>query len=154
VAVLGSILVLTSSFQLVELRRAAFERGPAGKPADPELIATYLRESAPPGPIFSWGNEAQIYALSGRQPSTRFLITEFPRLGSPWAAASRQQVLDDLRARPPAAIVVDPHSADEAEIRLSGFPELSQLLERCYARVPQMPPAWAVYAQTDPGCRL
>jgi hypothetical protein len=154
VTVFGTILLLTSSFQLVELRRAAFERGPAGKPADPELIASYLRDSAPPGPIFTWGNEAQIYALSGRQPSSRFLITEFPRLGSPWATVSRQQVLDDLRARPPAAIVVDPHSADEPEIRLSGFPELSQLLQRCYARVPQMPAAWDVYTQTSPGCGL
>ena len=153
VTVLGTLLLLTSSFQVVELRRAAFERGQTGKPADPELIASYLRERAPLGPIFTWGNEAQIYALSGRQPSSRFLITEFPRLGSPWSAASRQQLLDDLRARPPAAIVIDPH-ADEPEIRVSGFPELSQLIQRCYARVPQMPPAWEVYAQTRPDCGL
>jgi hypothetical protein len=150
----GTIFVLTSSFQLVELRRAAFERGPAGRPADPELIAAYLRQTAPPGPILTWGNEAQIYALSGRQPATRFLITEFPRLGSPWAAASRQQLLEDLRARPPAVIVVDPHAGDEPEIQLDGFPQLAQLLERCYQRVPQMPQGWGVYAQTSPGCGL
>jgi hypothetical protein len=154
VAVFGTILLLTSSFQLIELRRAIFERGPGAKPADPELIATYLRQSAPPGPIFTWGNEAQIYALSGRDPSSRFLITEFPRAGSPWSAVSRQQLLDDLRSHPPAVIVVDPHSADEPEIHLSGFPALSDLLDRCYARVPQMPAGWGVYAQTSPQCVL
>jgi hypothetical protein len=153
VAVFGTILVLTSSFQLMEFRRAQFERGPAGRPSDPEQIAAYLRESAPAGPIFTWGNEAQIYALSGRQPATRFLITEFPRLASPWAATSRQQVLEDLRARQPAAIVIDPHT-DELEIRLGGFPELAQLIGRCYARVPGMPPQWEVYSQASPGCGL
>jgi hypothetical protein len=151
--VFGSILVLTSSFQLVELRRAMFERGPGARPADPELIATYLRQTAPPGRIFTWGNEAQIYALSGRDPASRFLITEFPRAGSPWSAPSRQQVLDDLRSNPPAVIVVDPH-ADEPEIRLSGFPELSEFVDRCYERVPQMPAGWGVYAQTSPQCVL
>jgi hypothetical protein len=152
-AIFGTILLLTSSFQLTELRRAQFERGPSGRPADPEVIATYLRESAPPGPVLTWGNEAQIYALSGRQPATRFLITEFPRLGSPWAAQSRQQLLDDLHAHPPAAIVIDPHT-EEPEIRVSGFPELAQLLDRCYSRVPRMPPQWEVYSQTSPGCGL
>jgi hypothetical protein len=151
--VFGTILLLTSSFQLVELRRAMFESGPGAKPADPELIATYLRQTAPAGPIFVWGNEAHIYALSGRDPSSRYLITEFPRAGSPWSALSRQSLLEDLRSHPPAVIVVDPH-ADEPEIRLSGFPALSDLLDRCYTRVPQMPPGWGVYAQTSPRCVL
>jgi hypothetical protein len=152
--VFGTIVMLTSSFQLVELRRAIFERGPGAKPADPELIATYLRQSAPPGRIFTWGNEAQIYALSGRDPATRFLITEFPRTASPWSAESRQQLLDDLRRNPPAVIVIDPHADEEPEIRLSGFPALSDLVDRCYARVLQMPPNWSVYAQTSPQCVL
>jgi hypothetical protein len=151
--VFGTILLLTSSFQLVELRRAMFERGAGAKPSDPELIATYLRQSAPPGPIFIWGNQAHVYALSGREPASRFLISEFPRLASPRAAESRLQLLADLRNRPPAVIVVDPH-ADEPEIRLSGFPVLSQLLERCYQHVPGMPSGWDVYAQTSPACVL
>ncbi|MBV8714896.1 MAG: glycosyltransferase family 39 protein [Chloroflexi bacterium] len=153
-AVFGTVFLLTSSFQLTELRRAQFERGPGARPADPELIGAYLRDTAPPGPIFTWGNEAQIYALSGRQPSSRFLITEFPRLGSPWATISRQQVLEDLQAKPPAVIVVDPHASEESEISLGGFPQLQQLLDRCYAKVPQMPAGWGVYAQTDAGCGL
>jgi dolichyl-phosphate-mannose-protein mannosyltransferase len=154
VAVFGMLLVLTSGFQMSELRRAQFERGVSGRPADPEVIAAYIRQNVPPGAIFTWGNEAQIYALSGRQPATRFLITEMPRLGSPWASASRVQVLDDLRAHPPVAIVVDPHSGEESEIRLSGFPELASLLERCYQRVPAMPAQWGVYTQTDAHCTL
>jgi hypothetical protein len=154
IAVFAMVFLLTSSFQLTELRRAQFERGAGARPSDPELIATYLQQVAPPGPIFTWGNEAQIYALSGRDPASRFLITEFPRLGSPWSAISRQQLLDDLRAHPPAVIVVDPHAAEEPEINLNGFPQLQHLLDTCYARVPRMPAGWGVYAQTSSGCTL
>jgi hypothetical protein len=154
VVVFGTIFVLTSSFQLVEFRRALYESGPAGKPSDPDQIASYLRSgNAPPGPILTWGNAAHIFALSGRDSSTRFLITEFPRTDSPRAAVSRQQLLDDLRAHPPADIVVDPR-ADEANIQLSNFPELSDLIARCYQRVPAMPSGWSVYAQTSTDCRL
>jgi hypothetical protein len=107
-----------------------------------------------------WGNEAQIYALSGRDPVTPFLITEFTRTDSPRGATSRAQLLSDIARRPPPVIVVDPHVAEEADIQLSGFPELAQLLDRCYTRVPAMPAGWGVYTrvacdphlETDPRC--
>jgi hypothetical protein len=148
--VFGTIFVLTSSFQLMELRRAIYESGPSAKPGDPEQISAYLRQQVPPGPLFIWGNEAHLYALSGRDPATRFLIGEFPRAASPRAAVSRQQVLDDLRQHPPAAIVVDPHT-DDVEMQLSGFPALQHLIEVCYSRVPNMPTGWTLLVTTtDP----
>jgi hypothetical protein len=151
VVMFGSIFALTSSFQLMELRRTVYERGPSGKPADPELIATYLRQVAPPGPIFAWGNAAQIYALSGREPASRFLIAEFTDGIQPRASESRRQLMDDLRMHPASAIVMDPH-ADEPGLELSAFPELEALLRDCYTRVAGMPSGWSVYQRADAGC--
>lgn len=146
VMLLGSIFVLSSSFQLVEVRRALYERGPRGVPSDPEQIAAFLREAAPAGPIFAWGNAGQIYALSGRQPATRFVIAEFTNTTSPRPDQSRDQVITDLEARPPAVIVVDPHT-DEAGLRLGDFPGLARVIGACFERVsPGAPvPGWGVY---------
>ncbi len=148
--VFGTIFVLSSGFELTEWRRAMFERGPTSAPADPEVIGAYLRQSAPPGPIFVWANAGQIYALSGRQPVSRFVIGEFANALQLRAAASRQQLMDDLQAHPPAVIVVDPH-ADEAGLSLREFPALSRLLDSCYTRVPQMPSAWGVFTRQSSG---
>jgi hypothetical protein len=145
-ALLGAIFVLSSSFQLVEVRRALYERGPAGKPADPELIATYLRQDAPPGSLFVWGNAGQIYALSGRTPSTRFIIAEFTNAAGPRPALSRAQVIDDLRASPPAVIIVDPHAA-EPDLTLDDYPALARVIDTCYQAVGSMPANWGVYVQ-------
>ena len=149
-ALFGSIFVLSSSFQLIELRRAAYERGPRGAPSDPEQIAAFLRQAAPPGPIFAWGNAGQIYALSGRQPATRFVIAEFTNGASPRPDESRNQVISDLERRPPAVIVVDPHT-DEVGLRLSDFRGLAQVMDACFERVsPGTPvPGWGVYVEAD-----
>ncbi|HEX8968480.1 MAG TPA: hypothetical protein VF937_11395, partial [Chloroflexota bacterium] len=133
-----------------EWRRALFESGPLGKPSDPELVATYLRQVAPAGPLFVWGNAGQIYALSGREPATRFVIAEFTNTTSPRPVLSRAQLIEDARARPPAAIVVDPH-ADEAGLELSRFPALANLIDACYQRVDQMPSGWGLYVERNPG---
>ena len=146
-ATFGMVLALTSSFQLTEFRRALYERGPSGQPADPELIAAYLRGSSPSGPIFVWGNAGQIYALSGRQPASRFVIAEFTNTTSPRPELSRQQLMADLAAAPPAVIVMDPH-ANEPGLSLSEFPALNTLLRSCYAAVPNLPANWGVYTRT------
>ena len=153
VALLGAVFVLSSSFQMLELRRALFERGPRGVPADPEQIATYLRQHAPAGPLFIWGNAGQIYALSGREPATRFVIAEFTNTTSPRPALSRDQVITDLEAQPPTAIVVDPH-ADEPGLELTRFLALAEVMATCYQRVAAGPPNWAVYVTTaaDDAC--
>ena len=136
---------------MTELRRAVYERGPDAKPADPELIATYLRQVAPPGPIFVWGNAAQVYALSGREPASRFVIAEFTDGIQPRAKVSRQQLMDDLQQHPPAAMVIDPHG-DEPGLELSAFPEFAALLQTCYTRVPGLPSGWSVYQRAAAAC--
>jgi hypothetical protein len=151
IVIFGSIFLLTSGFQLTEWRRAMYERGPGAKPADPEVVAAYLRESAPPGPIFAWGNAAQIYALSARDPASRFLISEFTDSIQPRALPSRVELMDDLHLHPPAAIIVDPHG-DEPGISLSAFPELHALIETCYAALPGMPSGWTVYQRATTEC--
>ena len=149
VTLLGSIFVLSSSFQAIEVRRAMFERGPRGTPSDPEQIATFLRQVAPPGPLFAWGNAGQIYALSGRQPATRFVIAEFTNTTSPRPDQSRSEVISDLRTRPPSVIVVDPHT-DEAGLQLRDFRGLALVLDACYAGVdPGTPvPGWGVFVES------
>jgi hypothetical protein len=145
--VFGAIFLLTSGFQLMELRRALYERGPRGTPADPEVLAAYLRDVAPPGPLFIWGNAGQVYALSGREPATRFVIAEFTNMSSPRVEESRQELMDDLHARPPSVIVVDPR-AEEPGLRLSDYPQLQQLIQNCYQRVDaQLPSNWGVYTR-------
>jgi hypothetical protein len=147
VTIFGSIFLLTSGFQLIELRRALYERGPNGTPADPEVVASYLRDKAPPGPLFVWGNAGQIYALSGREPSSRFVIAEFTNASSPRVVRSRQEVMDDLRSRPPSVIVVDPR-ASEPGLQLGDYPALQQLVQNCYQRVTaQLPSNWGVYTR-------
>jgi hypothetical protein len=151
VALFGTIFALSSSFQLLELRRAQFERGPSAKPADPEQIATYLRREVPAGPIFVWADAGQIYALSGRQPATRFVIAEFTDTVGPRAQLSRAQVQEDLRAHPPAAIVVDPHGADEPSLALPAFTGLDAVIKSCYQKVSGMPASWSVYLLSGGG---
>ncbi len=150
IALLGAIFALSSSFQLIEMRRAMYERGPRAAPSDPDQIAAFLRQSTPPGPIFAWGNAGQIYALSGRQPATRFVIAEFTNTTSPRPLQSRNQVITDLEAQPPSAIVVDPH-ADEPGLRLADFPGLAQVIDQCYQKVSPgaVDPAWAVYVPSS-----
>jgi hypothetical protein len=146
--VFGAIFVLTSGFQLTELRRALYERGPRGTPADPEVVAAYVRDVAPPGPLFIWGNAGQVYALSGREPATQFVIAEFTNTSSPRVVESRQKLMDDLHTRPPSVIVVDPR-ADEPGLRLSDYPPLQQLIQDCYQRAGgQLPPNWGVYTRS------
>jgi hypothetical protein len=155
VTMLGAIFVLSSSFQFIEFRRAQFERGPRGTPSDPDLIATYLRTAAPPGPIFVWGNGGQIYALSGRAPASRFVIAEFTNATSPRPALSRAEVIDDVRADPPSVVVLAPHS-DDPDLTLTAFPAFEQLLATCYHQVSPgaSVPAWKIYEQSSgqPNC--
>jgi hypothetical protein len=152
VALLGSTFVLSSSFQVVEARRALYERGPTGTPSDPEQIAAFLRGAAPPGPVFTWANAGQIYALSGRQPATRFVIAEFTNSTSPRPDQSRSEVMSDLQARPPSVIVIDPH-ADEPGLEVRGFASLAQVMGVCYHKIDPavVVPNWSVYVEVPGG---
>ena len=64
---------------------------------------------------------------TGRDPASRYVIAELTDSIQPRAQASRVQLMDDLHAHPPTAIIVDPH-ADEPGLTLSAFPELRALI--------------------------
>ncbi|MBV9328023.1 MAG: hypothetical protein JO352_30280 [Chloroflexi bacterium] len=60
--------------------------------------------------------------------------------------------MNDLHAKPPAVIVVDPR-ASEPGLQLSDYPPLQQLIQNCYQRVGgQLPSNWGVYTR-NASCR-
>jgi hypothetical protein len=71
------------------------------------MAAEYLREKVPADrPVFVWGFEPAIYDLADRRPASRFVYNVPQRV--PWAKEGmRRTLLQDLQARPPAAIVVE-----------------------------------------------
>jgi hypothetical protein len=68
--------------------------------------AAWLAANTPPGaPVFVWGHEPGLYALSGRPPASHFLHDDPFRVS--WGGAfDRARLLAELKAHPPAAIVV------------------------------------------------
>jgi len=148
VASFGTLFCLSSGFQVGQLRRAWYERGPAGAPAAVDVVAARVAQ-LPPGPLFVWGNAGQVYPLTGREPASRFMNAEALRLTAPGHERYRAELLADLASRPPSAIVLAPH-VDEPELRVAAFPELGQLLQTCFEPVP-LPAAaghdWSVYVR-------
>jgi hypothetical protein len=141
----GTILALSSGFQLGQYRRAWFERRDGRAPAAVEQVAAAVA-AGPPGPLFVWGNAGELYPLSGRVPDGRYLNAEALRLGAPDHDRARQDLLADLTRTPPSAIVVTP-DVDEPELQLAAFPELAQRVASCYAPVPLDPSVAAAHWQ-------
>jgi hypothetical protein len=104
-------------------------------------VARWLeRNTSPHEPIYIWGFEPGIYDLAGRRPASRF-IYNVPQRAAWSAEASRHELMEELAARPPAAIVVVtgdrfPHvtgSEQDGAETLRSFFALSQLIDRHYA---------------------
>jgi hypothetical protein len=70
-------------------------------------VAEFIRARVPAErPVFVWGFEPVIYDLAGRPPSSRYIYNVAQRVA--WAKeAARAELMRDLAARPPAAIVVE-----------------------------------------------
>lgn len=106
-------------------------------------VAAVVAERTPAGaPIFVWGFEPVIYDLADRSPATRYLYNVPQR--TEWSRAEAQaQLMEDLRARPPAAIVVEhgdvfpwvTGSLDDSAAALRSFAALSELIATRYAAV-------------------
>jgi hypothetical protein len=145
-----SVFALSTGRQINVTMRAWYDRGPTGWFVPHELVATYLRTEAPPGPLYVWSNiSAQLYPLSGRQAASRFLITEALGIFSPNFERHRAELIEQLRASRPAVIVVPP-DASEPAIRLEQFPALQGFIDACYT--PETPFAnlqgsWKVYVR-------
>jgi hypothetical protein len=103
-------------------------------------IARWLTTHTPAEePVYIWGFEPVIYARADRRPASRF-IYNVPQRADWSAEASRRELMQELAANPPAAIVVVtgdrfPHvtgnDRDGGET-LRGFRELSELIDRRY----------------------
>jgi hypothetical protein len=99
-------------------------------------VADLLRARVPPGrPVYIWGFEPVIYDMAGLECSSRYIYNVPQRVA--WSAApSRAQLMADLDARPPAAIVVLHHDVfpmvtndnNDSAVALRGFPELEALI--------------------------
>jgi hypothetical protein len=88
-------------------------------------------------PIFVWGFEPAVYWFSRREPASRYLY-DVPQRAAWQRDHARGELLRDLAAKPPAAVVVQHGdtfkyvTGDELDSHdaLSTFPELGALLDR------------------------
>ncbi len=103
-------------------------------------VARWLeRKTRPDEPVYVWGFEPILYALAGRRSASRF-IYNVPQRAAWSAEASRRELIQELAAHPPTAIVVVsedrfPHvtgNLQDSGQALRGFGELSQLIDRRY----------------------
>jgi len=102
--------------------------------------ARWLAENTPAEqPIYVWGFEPGIYTLAGREPASRF-VYNVPQRADWSSGEARLELMQELAARPPSAIVVVsgdrfPHvtgNARDGAEELRGFAELRALLDRGY----------------------
>jgi hypothetical protein len=103
-------------------------------------VAELLRARlAPADPVFIWGFEPMIYDMADRRPATRF-IYNVPQRVEWYRDRARQDLMRDLEAHPPRAIVVEHRdvfpgvtgeSIDSAD-SLRTFPELQHLIWQKY----------------------
>lgn len=106
-----------------------------------DTLRTARRIAAETGPrdrLFVWGFEPGLYVWSGRRPASRFfydypLMPRFESVHRAYVA----QLMDDLRAHPPARVVVVRRDANDIEPRasvdqLADVPELAAWLEAGY----------------------
>ncbi len=112
-----------------------------GSPAGPRRrAADWIRShTGELDTIFVWGFEPGIYQQSGRRPASRYIYNVPQRVE--WDAdPARATLLSDLRANPPAAVVVQSGDAlpwvtnndEDSRSALSGFPELEGWLRTGY----------------------
>ncbi len=113
------------------------------------------RRVAPTDSIYVWGFEPVLYSLSERRPASRFIYNVPQRVS--WSAASRRELMDELRAGPPAAIVVVAHDAlpmvtgDMTDSRnaLADFVELDRFIAEGYGKLKQIEDL-ALYVRRSP----
>ncbi|UCF66304.1 MAG: hypothetical protein JSV80_10945, partial [Acidobacteriota bacterium] len=122
---------------------ASFDSGPFSPLAEAR-IAAYLRENTIPGDgVLVWGLSPGIYALSGRQPVTRYpfhhvLLTDSPlsrRFGT--LSERRERFIERLQRDPPAYILVGTNDRNGFEpedslTQMLRFPELRSIVQTHY----------------------
>src|SRR6186713_779687 len=106
-------------------------------------VARELKSRTRPGaPVFIWGFEPVTYWLADRPPASRF-IYDVPQRTSWERDRARTDLLRDLRAKPPEAIVVQRNDVFwvvtgnnlDSRAELPNFPELKKLIDERYTPV-------------------
>jgi hypothetical protein len=118
-----------------------------------EEVGMFLKQRHCQGPIFVWGYAPQVYYFAHRRPASRFIVPiepvtgfvsgneQFERGELPLdfhvSAASRAELLDDLRASRPSHIVDFSATTFDHWDRfpLSTFPEVLELVARGYHKL-------------------
>jgi len=110
--------------------------------ADRAVARELKQRTSADAPVFIWGFEPVIYWLAARPPASRF-IYDVPQR-TPWQRErARHDLMRDLAAKPPAAIVVEHNdvfpmvTGDEFDSwrSLATFPELERLIDDRYELV-------------------
>ncbi|MFJ6985578.1 MULTISPECIES: ArnT family glycosyltransferase [unclassified Streptomyces] len=122
---------------------AAFHSAPPGLPKMLRVATAVAERTTPEQRVFQWGMHPEIYWLSGRLPSSRYLtaglLTNFSGGGDPARVGHRYAVpgaWDRFRAElaeSPPCLVVDDSAG--TPYRLASYPELRDLLARDYRQV-------------------
>ncbi len=133
VGLLASVVLLSSEFQGSVLMRALNERGPRGFALSPDERTAAMLRLLPDGPLYVWGNGAQLYLLTGRTPASRNLNIVGLSSLLPGASERRAYLLSELEGSRPRAIVVTPdvERSDEG-LRIEDFSQLMALIQGEY----------------------
>lgn len=104
-------------------------------------VADWLAEHTDPAAaIYVWGFEPMLYEMAARRPASRWIYNVPQRLEWAQRGRARAELMRDLEARPPAAIVLVKNdvragvtgSLRDSQEELEGFGELRALLESRY----------------------
>jgi hypothetical protein len=139
---LAAIGLLSSSFQAGFTMRVWNEYIANGwTTTSVERLATMIAALPAGETLFVWGDEGELYPLSGRLPTTRFLNSAGVATNAdPAVRARRAEMMAALSHTPPAVIVIDRRTAaDDPDGRLglnaAYFTELQQLLADHYKQM-------------------
>jgi hypothetical protein len=148
VAAAATLLAYASESQMHLYENVLYSRLLSTTHTPDEFVAGSIKGGD--GTLFLWGNNDQVYALSGRRPASRYLHTlalshDFAvhdRVGP-----NRAELMATLEAAPPAVIVVDTPWLKRANTM--EFPELRAFIARDYelSNSPSNPifEGWEVY---------
>jgi hypothetical protein len=138
----GAIGLLSGSFQTGFTLRAWNEYIANGwTTTSVERLASMISALRPSETLFVWGDEAELYPLSGRLPTTRFLNSAGVAANADTSVnARRAEMIASLTHAPPAVIVVDRRTATDdpdgrLQLNVRYFPELQQLLTDQYQQM-------------------
>ena len=147
-ATAATLFAYSSQLQWHQYGNAWYSRLLSSTHTADEFVAGSIKGGS--GALFVWGNAAQVYALTGRPPASRYLHTlalSYDYAVHDRLVPNRAELMATLQSAPPEIIAVDtPWLRRENTLE---FPELRAFLEREYdlTNTPSNPifEGWEVY---------